>query len=467
MQCEKNLNWVQRNPSVSSSLLRTLVLQVLLLLSSLPLSAQKLTVESMELLPNDATASVFDNQRKDLNGNYAGVVKVMLAVNGATFEGGGVLEQRLHRTGEYWVWLAKDSKRIKIYVPGYLPLELNFFNDYKIKVESKRTYKLVLTAPSSGQAQQDDGMSYLAMTVEPANANVFVDGNPQTLFNGQLSALVSNGSHNYEVSAIGYLPQKGTVSVVDNMEPLVIRLESIQSTQSSLRLSCATDGAQLYINNQSYGTLPQTVSLFPGSYRIEVRLDGYRSYREDITLEARSDKEWHIPSLERATGVLRVNYMPLGGEVYVDDTKLGTSPGTFRNVSIGSHKVEIRKDGYITLTQTVTIEENKPLELSGNMTAMSSQESLNSNAHGSEETVEGDTMRKKTLKNTAHVVSVAKPELVLTEGLHYIKNVATGLLLSFGGNWGTQAVVDDRGLGFFLKKSSDGISWNLVSCFTT
>ncbi len=116
--------------------MKTIDIQSLLLAFMLlmvhPLSAQKLTVEGMQLLGNDATAMDFDNQRQDLNGDYAGIVKVTLAVDRAEFEGGGVMEQKLHRSSEYWVWMAKGSKRIKVFAPGFQPLEVNFYDDYGI-----------------------------------------------------------------------------------------------------------------------------------------------------------------------------------------------------------------------------------------------------------------------------------------------------------------------------------------------
>ena len=75
--------------------MKNIVLHALLLALFLCLpsktTAQELTVKSMQLLPDDASAMVFENQRQDLNDNYAGIVKVMLAVNGpsnATFASG-------------------------------------------------------------------------------------------------------------------------------------------------------------------------------------------------------------------------------------------------------------------------------------------------------------------------------------------------------------------------------------------
>ena len=112
-----------------------------------PLSAQKLTVESMRHMPDDMTAMLFENQRQDLNEDYAGIVKVMLAVNGVKFQSQYLMEQKQYEISEYWVWMAKGAKRLRIHAPGYLPLDVNFFDDYGIKVASKQTYELVVTLP--------------------------------------------------------------------------------------------------------------------------------------------------------------------------------------------------------------------------------------------------------------------------------------------------------------------------------
>ena len=112
-----------------------------------PLSAQELTVKSMRQMPDDLTAMLFENQRQDLNEDYAGIVKVLLAVDGAKFRSQYLMEQKQYEISEYWVWLAKGAKRLRIHAPGYLPLDVNFFDDYGIKVEPKQTYELIVTLP--------------------------------------------------------------------------------------------------------------------------------------------------------------------------------------------------------------------------------------------------------------------------------------------------------------------------------
>ncbi|MBR4365348.1 MAG: SUMF1/EgtB/PvdO family nonheme iron enzyme [Bacteroidaceae bacterium] len=184
------------------------------------------------------------------------------------------------------------------------------------------------------------------------------------LVDGEYSRLVDRGTYNYEVSAQGYARQSGSVEVGDNTPTKVIKLESILST---LQVSCATQGAQIYIDGKQRGTAPQTLTLSTEPHRIEAKLDGYRTYKEDITLGERENRRLDIPALERLTGSLRVNYKPLGSDVYVDGVKVGSNPGTFRNIGVGSHKVEIRKDGYVTASVNATVNENQAAELSGTL----------------------------------------------------------------------------------------------------
>ena len=108
------------------------------------------------------TANLSENLIQDNNGDYAGLVKVKLAAPGATFEG-LVLKQQVHSASEYWVFMAKNSYRLQVVVPGYLPLDINFRKHGVDGIESRRTYVLTITLPQTGQVQQDDGMRYLAL----------------------------------------------------------------------------------------------------------------------------------------------------------------------------------------------------------------------------------------------------------------------------------------------------------------
>ena len=125
-----------------------------LLIATLSLQAQKLTVEKMEVAPMDLSAST--QPRLDKNGNPCALVKVQLAMPGASFEG-NVIGDSPFRQGEYWVYMSAGSYMLNIKHKSIVPLFVNF-RDYNIKkVESKTTYVLTLLMPQAviaGEAAQ-------------------------------------------------------------------------------------------------------------------------------------------------------------------------------------------------------------------------------------------------------------------------------------------------------------------------
>ena len=342
------------------------LLLLMLMLFCQSLSAQKLTVESMRLLPDDPAARVFENQREDDNGTVAGIVKVIIALDGVEFEGGSLLYQEKRGMGEYWVWMADRATKLTVRARNYQPLEINFRNyDFQM-LHSKNTYKLVISVPTAG-VQQDDGKGILAFQIEPKLAELTIDGVKQTLFDGQFSQLVDKGTYHYEITATGYTPQSGTLRVDENTQKMMVSLQPL-SVKSTLQVSCATAGAQIYVDNELRGASPQTLTLSKGAHRVEARLQGYRTNRQDITLGENVERRIDIPALERLSGKIAVTYLPFESDVYVDGHKVGVTPGTFSQIPVGSHKVEIRKDGYVTASVNATVNENQTAELSGTLT---------------------------------------------------------------------------------------------------
>ena len=338
-----------------------ILLFLLLLTAALPLSAQEMKVKSMVFAPMEQTANLAENLHKDLNGDYGGLVRVMLPTPGATFEG-WVLHQEKHNASEYWVFMAKGSSRMKVIVPGFLPLEVNFKDYEDCVIQSKCTYVLTITVPQTGNVPVDDGMRYLGLSVEPKNATVLVDNMAQVLDNGSVVVSLPQGTHRYQVSAPGYATEEGTVELKDEKKNLEIKLKSLLAT---LRVECATNGAQVFVNGQSKGTAPWSGTYPAGNYKVEARLDGYRTNTQNITLKDSEQRTLQIPALDMIMGILDVKVTPVNAEIFVDGKKVGTTPDVFRNIQIGNHRVEIRKDGFEPLTQTVTINENQQTPLSG------------------------------------------------------------------------------------------------------
>ena len=335
--------------------------------------AQKLTVDGMKAAPMDLSASQYE--RKDLAGQACGLVKVQLAATGAQFEG-NVIGQVEYKTGEYWVYMSEGSYMLSVKHPSFVPLSVNF-RDYGIsEVQGKATYVLTLLMPQAGAVNVDDGLRYLKLTVTPKNSKVTVDGVIQEVDEtGFVGVLLPPGSHRYQVEARGYTAKTGQVTIAgESVEERVV----LESALATVSVSCPTSGAQIYVDDKLMGTSPWKGSLAAGIHRIEGRLTGYRSQRVSETIAERENRQIEIPALLAITGNLNVTFKPSQSEVWVDGKRLGTTPDIFRNLLVGQHEVEIRKDGYASKKERVTIAEGQTYALSGSLEPSSASQATSS-----------------------------------------------------------------------------------------
>ena len=118
------------------------LLSIVLLFSAISsVFAQKLTVEFFKLVPSDLTAQT--QPRKDLNNKNCALIKVGLGLQGVQFEG-STMGNVENKTGEYWVYMPQGNRMLKVKHANYAPVMVTFA-DYGVeKVESNRTYELVV-----------------------------------------------------------------------------------------------------------------------------------------------------------------------------------------------------------------------------------------------------------------------------------------------------------------------------------
>ena len=335
--------------------------------------AQELMVKSFVLAPTDITAQT--EGRKDLNGDACALVKISFVGDVADVEG-NVIKPLVRRNNETWAFMTQESRQMKVVTKDYLPLMVTF-GDYGIeKLQGNRTYVLTLTKPSGVQEPVDAGGNFYAISVQPKTATLWIDGKPQEVSSdGEYSAMLAYGSHTYKVEAGGYISKSGSFTIgKGDMTPISVSLVSALAT---LSVSCPTPAVSLYVDKKSVGSLPWNGNLKEGMHLLEVRKDGYRSQQKTIQLAQQQKLDVAFDALSAIQGNLSVNFKPFGSDVYVDGVKVGQSPRVFNGVLVGNHNVEIRKSGYTTSRQTVTISEGQTASISGSLTSTTSASSTN------------------------------------------------------------------------------------------
>ena len=130
--------------------MRNILLSFVLLFAAISSAfAQELTVKSFKLASSDLTAQT--QPRKDLNYRNCALIKVGIGLQGVQFEG-GIMGNVENKTGEYWVYMPQGNRQLKVKHANYAPVMVTFA-DYGVeKLESNRTYELIITASGSVQA---------------------------------------------------------------------------------------------------------------------------------------------------------------------------------------------------------------------------------------------------------------------------------------------------------------------------
>ena len=323
--------------------------------------AQELTVKSFKLAENDISAQT--QPRKDLNDRNCALVKVQFVGVISEVEG-NVVKPLVSHGNETWVYMPQGSRQLKLLTQNYIPVMVTFA-DYGVeKLESNRTYVLILVKPSGKNEPVDAGGNFYAISVLPKDAKVTVDGVLQeSSSDGEYSAMLPYGTHTYKVEAGGYISKSGSFSVSSgDMAPIRVSLESALAAVS---VTCPTPAVSLYVDKKSVGNAPWSGSLKEGMHLVEAKKKGYRSQQKTIQLSQQQKLDVAFGELIAIQGNLSVNYKPFGAEVYVDGKKLGQSPRVFNGLLVGNHQVEVKKDGYATDKKSVTISEGQTASISG------------------------------------------------------------------------------------------------------
>ena len=341
--------------------------------------SQELKVKSFKLASNDLSASLVENLRTDEVGNVCALVKILLLDDISKVQGNVIGDIR-NFSSEKWVYLSKGTKEIRIIPMHYKPLRV-YFPDFGIDgVESKRTYVLDLVIQNMGAEPVDAGGNFYALSVQPKNAMLTIDGVLQpSSSDGEYSAMLPYGTHTYKVEAGGYISKSGSFTVSSgDMTPISV---SLLSAMASVSITCPTPAVSLYVDKKAVGNSPWSGSLKEGMHLLEARKSGYRSQQKTIQLAQQQKLDVTFGELVAIQGNLSVNYKPFGADVYVDGKKLGQSPRVFNGLLVGNHQVEVRKDGYATDRKSVSISEGQTASITGTL-ASNAVASSSSNTSG-------------------------------------------------------------------------------------
>lgn len=118
--------------------------------------------------------------------------------------------------------------------------------------------------------------------------------------------------------------------------------------------------AEIYIDNEKVGTGYASKAVSVGSeHSYKVQCTNYYPKEGRLFFSQKEEKSLNV-ELDPNFGYITIKSEPSGAEVYVDDEKVGTTPYLMKKIKLGQHVVELRKTGYESTADMVTIKIGEP-----------------------------------------------------------------------------------------------------------
>ena len=124
--------------------------------------------------------------------------------------------------------------------------------------------------------------------------------------------------------------------------------------------------ADIFIDNEKVGTGYASKAVSIGvEHRYKVASDDFYYPKEGMLYFDKRDEKEIVVELEPNFGYITIKTDPSGADVYIDDKKVGITPYNVKKIKKGEHTIELRKLGYFTFADVVTInvgDKNKDFE---------------------------------------------------------------------------------------------------------
>ncbi|MBR5323603.1 MAG: SUMF1/EgtB/PvdO family nonheme iron enzyme [Muribaculaceae bacterium] len=317
------------------------------------LQAQKISVESFELLPHDLTANIEGSSRFDPNTRKnAALIKIETTQKGFVFEGGslGFVGDPEYKTGEIWLYVPEGAKKLTLKHATLGVLREHYYNT---PIQSGKTYLMKLSAGKViTHVEEDLGRHYLTLMVTPKNADVYIDGNMQIVdAEGVVTVSLPYGTHQYQVSANMYKTEVGNITI--SSEGAVEKEVSLEPDYSVLHINSNPEGATVYIDNVNAGTTPVTTKpIISGEHTFQFRLPMYNVKTVKHNVQSGGGTQTITETLQPNFSTVTIT-VPNQAEIYINNEKKGV--GTWSGkLNAGDYIVEARKESHHATKISVT-----------------------------------------------------------------------------------------------------------------
>jgi len=219
----------------------------------------------------------------------------------------------------------------------------------------------------------------VAVASTPPGAKVQIDGKGEPSWITPFTAKLAPGSHTVTFTKSGLVGDTKNATVAAGKPSKV----EGKLSEALLSASLASDpvGASIEVDGKQIGKVtPAVLSLDKGEHNFVFRKDGFQDLSKKATLkdgEAFAFTAAMKPVQKDSTGSifkkifgggdkvsLQVNSDPKGAEIYVEGNYLNKKTPSKISLAPGEYELQLRLDGYTTLSRKVIVQKDTPLTIS-------------------------------------------------------------------------------------------------------
>jgi tRNA A-37 threonylcarbamoyl transferase component Bud32 len=233
--------------------------------------------------------------------------------------------------------------------PHTIRIEKRGYKPWSQTVEPESDQSLTLEASLTRM------LSTLVVRSTPPGASVFVDGKPVSGSTPvELTGLSAGETYEIEVTKDAYQTVTHTVKLAPDEKHKDLQI-SLKPVAGQIRIASAPKGAKVYVNGRytGYQTPTDLYDLRPGTYTLELKKEGCKAWKHQVTIQPSETLELPDIRLEPALGRLNLLASPWA-EVYHRGKKLGTTPLANIRFLEGSHKL-VLKNPVLNVEKEITV----------------------------------------------------------------------------------------------------------------
>jgi len=159
--------------------------------------------------------------------------------------------------------------------------------------------------------------------------------------------------------------------------------------RGKLKISSRPSGAVLTCNGTERGITPLALTRLPeGEHLLILRKEGFHDFHHTVTVLGGQESFLEI-NLEPVTGLLLIESAPSGAEITLNGDFKGVTPALLDGVPVGTHRIELRAQGWAPRTLSVPVPDRRPQRVFAELATDAGRMTVRSRPAGAAVTVNG------------------------------------------------------------------------------